>query len=175
MEDLLGAWHSVNASSPIRAGLLRERQHPVLKKIRKQMVIELIGFVLFLSVYYNFFDGAQKPVYANVLLIAAMGIVIVVNVIGYVFAKQGVPGANVLKVLEKHLVQMRIYAIIAIFARALMMTAFVVFFKGNAIVVVIFIMLLMALVRLWIIRIRHLKTVYNNFLQPVDSNAKNEG
>ncbi|SFW67784.1 hypothetical protein [Chitinophaga sancti] len=163
MEDLLGAWHSVNTTSAIHAGLLRERQHPVLKKIRKQMVIELIGFVLFLSVYYNFFDGAQKPVYANVLLITAMLVVIAVNIVGYVFAKQGVPGENVRELLEKHLIKMRIYAIVSVFARALMMTAFVVFFKGNVIVVVLFVGLFMALVRLWVVRIRNLKTVYKNF------------
>lgn len=171
MEDLLGAWHSVNASTPIHSGLLRERQHPVLKKIRKQMVIELIGFVLFLSVYYNFFDGAQKPVYANVLLIAAMLAVIAVNIVGYVFAKQGVPGENVRELLGRHLVKMRIYAVIALLARAFMMLAFLVFFKGNALVVVIFIMLFLALVRLWVIRIRHLKSVYNNFLQPLDADT----
>ena len=127
------------------------------------MVIELIGFVLFLSVYYNFFDGAQKPVYANVLLITAMLVVIAVNIVGYVFAKQGVPGENVRELLEKHLIKMRIYAIVSVFARALMMTAFVVFFKGNAIVIVLFIGLFMALVRLWVVRIRNLKTVYKNF------------
>jgi hypothetical protein len=169
MNDLFAAWQSVNmdTTASIHAGLLRERQHPVLKQIRTQMIIELIGFVLFLIVYYDFFDGARKPLYANVLLVAAMVAVIAVNVVGYVFAKQGMPGENIRALLELHLLKMRIYAVIAVLARALMMVSVVVFFKANLIVALLFIGMLMVLIRLWVRRIRKIKTVYNGFLEPI--------
>lgn len=168
MEDLFAAWHSVNKTSSIHAGLLHERQHPVLKQIRKQMIIELVGFILFLTAYYDFFDGARKPLYANILLVSAMLTVIAVNIIGYVFTKQGVPGENVRELLERHLAKLQTYAVVAVLARALMMLSVVVFFKGSAIVVILFIGMLVLLVRLWVKRIRRIKAVYNAFEEPVE-------
>lgn len=171
MDDLFAAWHGVgvDTTSSIHMGLLRERQHPVLKQIRKQMIIELVGFVLFLIVYYDFFDGATKPFYANLLLVVAMLAVIAVNVVGYVFAKQSVPGENIRMLLKKHLAKMRIYAVVAILARAFMMVSVSVFFKANMIVILLFIVLLAVLVRLWVKRIRRIQAVYDDFPEPLGS------
>ncbi|WP_343675226.1 hypothetical protein, partial [Chitinophaga sp.] len=114
MEDLFAAWNEESPISTVHAGLLRERQHPVLKQIRRQMLIELVGFVLFLMVYYDFFDGGKKPVYANVLLVVAMLSVIAGNVVGYVFARQGMIGGNVREALRRHLSKMKVYAVVAV-------------------------------------------------------------
>ncbi|RFM31819.1 hypothetical protein [Chitinophaga silvisoli] len=168
MNDLLTSWNSVNTTSSIHAGLLQERHHPVLKQIRKQMLIELAGFVLFLAAYYDFFDGAQKPIYANVVLIIAMLAVIAGNVTGYILAKQQLPGDNIREALKIHLKKLRLYACVAILARALMMTGVVVFFKANTMVIALFTLMLLALVWLWVRRIKSIQHVCNDFLNPVD-------
>ncbi|WP_261387669.1 hypothetical protein [Chitinophaga pinensis] len=33
------------------------------RKMRRQLLMETIAFILFLIVYYDFFDGDKKPVY----------------------------------------------------------------------------------------------------------------
>lgn len=162
MEDLFAAWNEVNTTSVVHAGLLRERQHPVLKQIRKQMVIELVGFALFLIVYYDFFDGDRKPVYANVLLVVAMLGVMAVNVVGYVLAKQGVIGENLRDALKKQVEKMKVYAIVAVIARGLMMGSFVLFFNAGWIVGVIFMAMWMVLVALWVGRIKKIDRVYSD-------------
>ena len=166
MNDLFTAWNGVNPTSSIHAGLLHERQHPVLKQIRKQMLIELLGFVLFLAAYY--FDGARKPVYANVLLVVAMFAVITGNITGYVFARQGVTGENIREALRLHIRKMRLYAVVAVLARALMMAGVVVFFKANVLVIGLFLIMLLALVWVWVRRIKTVKKVYNDILNAVD-------
>lgn len=168
MEDLFAAWNDVNTTSALHTGLLRERQHPVLKQIRKQMVIELVGFVLFLTVYYDFFDGDRKPVYANVLLVVAMLGVIAGNIVGYVFAKQGVIGTNLRESLRMHLEKMKVYAVVAVMARGLMMASVMVFFNAGWVVVIIFIVMWMVLVGIWVGRIRKLDRVYSDLSDPLD-------
>lgn len=168
MNDLLTTWNSVNTTSSIHAGLLQERHHPVLKQIRKQMLIELVGFVLFLAAYYDFFDGAEKPMYANVLLVVAMLAVITGNITGYVFARQGVTGENIREALRLHIKKMRLYAVVAILARALMMAGIVVFFKANMLVIGFFLIMLLTLVAVWVRRIKTVKMVYSNILNAVD-------
>jgi len=168
MEDLFAAWNEKSITSTVHAGLLRERQHPVLKQIRKQMVIELVGFVLFLIVYYDFFDGDRKPVYANVLLVVAMLGVIAGNVVGYLFAKQGVIGPNLREALRMHLEKMKLYAVVAVMARGFMMGSVVVFFNAGWIVAMIFIVMWMVLAGIWVGRIRKIDRVYSDLSNPLD-------
>ncbi len=45
--------------------MMLERTHPVLKRIRRQLIIESIAFAFFLVTYYNFFDGDKKHFHAK--------------------------------------------------------------------------------------------------------------
>ena len=61
--------------------------------MRRQLLIEIVSFAIFLSIYYDFFDGSQKPFWANVILVATILLVIGHNLIGYFLAKGGGFGA----------------------------------------------------------------------------------
>ena len=86
-DALKSAWQSMDANRKTNTELstmMRESSHPVLKQIRKQLILETIAFTALLFVYYDFFDGDRKPFYANMLLVMAMLFVIAHNIMGYI-------------------------------------------------------------------------------------------
>src|SRR5689334_397479 len=106
MDPLKTAWQNAGANTTKSTAdikeMLRGNKHPVLKKIRTQMIVELIGFCLFGIVYYDFFDGDQKPLYANVILVVSLLLVIFHNLIGYLNTARSVKGDNLCVSLEKY-------------------------------------------------------------------------
>lgn len=97
--------------------MLSENKHPVLKDIRKQLTIEIIGWCIFLMCYYSMFDGDKKPVWINILLILSILLPVVHSLMGYRFAKYLVKGTNIQESLKKYLSNVRIYAVISIISR----------------------------------------------------------
>ena len=74
MEDdkLKSIWNSVPTAQKSNTELtemLKERNHPVLKAIKKQALFELAAFSIFLFCYYSMFDGTEKPLLINFLLV----------------------------------------------------------------------------------------------------------
>lgn len=159
-DALISGWQAADAAPKNNAELiamLREGQHPVLKHIRKQLIIEIIAFTVFAFLYYDFFDGNKKPLYANLLIVVGMLLVIVHNILGYVFTKHSFKGNNIKQSLEHHLVSLKKHAIISVMCRALMAGCLMLFFTSvigfNAnkywALLAIVLMLLVQLVVLW--------------------------
>lgn len=72
LQNLKTSWNKINYSPKNDMELKKMtavKNHPVLKKIKIKLIIETLAISLFLMVYYNGFDGAEKPIYANVFLI----------------------------------------------------------------------------------------------------------
>ena len=67
--------------------MLSENNHPVLKKIRKQLTIEIIGWSVFLICYYSMFDGDHKPIWINIILVVSVLLPLIHNLLGYRLAK----------------------------------------------------------------------------------------
>src|SRR5688572_10026970 len=106
-DPLHSAWQAADAApknTTALTAMLREGQHPALKQIRRQLIIETLAFTVFLFLYYNLFDGDRKPLYANILMAAGMLLVIVHNTLGYVFTKRSLKGNNIKQSLEHYLV-----------------------------------------------------------------------
>jgi hypothetical protein len=176
-DDLKSAWQNMNAGQKTNAELssmMRERTHPVLKRIRKQLILESISFALFLFVYYDFFDGDRKPVYANVLLVSAMLFAIIHNIAGYMLTKRSVKGDTIKQSLEGQLLKMKGYAMVSVAGRVLIAGCLLFFFVsvitfntnkywilvGLIVVIIIQIVLLSAI---WVKRIRQMKTTIDLF------------
>ncbi|SEW25307.1 hypothetical protein [Chitinophaga arvensicola] len=122
MDPLKAAWDATPA--PHRTitdlqGIIRKHTSPVLKRIRTQMIIEAIGYVAFLLVYYDFFDGDKKPFYLNALLVFSVACMLANNVIGYRMATHPGEENNLLDHMRQKLRAIRIYAAWAICTKVL--------------------------------------------------------
>lgn len=171
LTDLKSTWNSVH--TPVKTAeqirlMLKENNHPVLKGIRKQLWIEIIGWSVFLLVYYTMFDGDQKPLLVNLLLVAALLFSLLHNLMGYGLAKYLETGDEVKKALAHYLMKVRRYAIVSVVSRLLFWAGFLLFFTYNirfnsskyvllAVVLAILLAQLVFLGRLWLMRLRKLR------------------
>jgi hypothetical protein len=131
LDELKSAWNEVKA--PVTANedillMLKENRHPVLKGIKKQFAIELISWAIFLTCYYSMFDGAERPVVINVILVIATLIPIIHNLYGYSLAKHVIKGPNLKSSLESYLYRMKVYARTSIITRVLFISGLLIFF-----------------------------------------------
>ncbi len=151
-----------------------QENHPILKRIRRQLVIEAAAFAVFLSVYYDFFDGDRKPLYANVLLVSAILFVIVHNIAGYVFTRRGVKGENIRQSLEDRLSGMKTYAAVSVATRLLTAACLWGFFTSVitfdatrygllAVLVATAVIQIVILSRIWLGRIKRMQEVIDGF------------
>lgn len=87
LNELKSGWQNAGGNYRTEADLERMtklNQHPTLKRIRIKMIIETVVLSFFLIVYYDWFDGDKKPLYANLLLFAGVLLYIFNDVIGYI-------------------------------------------------------------------------------------------
>jgi hypothetical protein len=133
-DPLKAAWQNIatgQKSNGELSGMIKERLHPVLKRIRIQLVLEMFSFIVFLIVYYDFFDGNKKPVYANVCLVSALVLVILHNLIGYFLIKHPFKENNIKQSLQQRLAKIKKYAATAIAVRFLMVVCLLIFFTST--------------------------------------------
>jgi len=124
-------WQQTPTTSATLEGLgkmIQENRHPVLKGIRRQLIIETIGWAAFLLVYYDFFDGDKKPFYANALLVVAIGLMLVHNIVGYFTHRNKISGTDISQSLQQYLSGLKRYARVSILSRVASITAFLLFF-----------------------------------------------
>lgn len=171
MDQLKSAWkgiHTDKTQHETLRSMLQERKHPVLKRIRTQMLIEVIAYSVILLVYYDFFDGDRKPLYLNVLLAGSLLFAIIHSAIGYTSMRRKIKGDNLRQSLAHSLAATRRFAIVAIASRvatAIFMLLFftsVITFNATkywilAVVIVIFLVQVWVLVRMWRNRIQQLR------------------
>jgi uncharacterized membrane protein len=134
MDPLKTAWD--NTPTPSRnitdiQAIATAKASPVMKSIRKQLIIEMLGYAVFLLVYYDFFDGDKKPFYLNALLVIAVLFMLVHNVAGYMLAKNPATGHSLLDSLQRQLQQLKRYAAVAVSSRILAFAGIFTFFLAN--------------------------------------------
>ncbi|MGO4289747.1 hypothetical protein [Chitinophaga sp. RAB17] len=134
MDPLKAAWD--NAPTPSRntaelAAIANRQASPVMRGIRKQLIIELVGYTLFLVAYYDFFDGNKKPFYLNALLVVSVLFLLAYNVFGYTLAKNPAIGSNLLENMQQQLQQLKRYALVSVSCRVFAMAGIFTFFLAN--------------------------------------------
>lgn len=177
LDELKHAWGKIE--TPIKSTvdiklLLSENKHPVLKKIRMQLTIEIIGWSVFLICYYTMFDGNHKPIWINITLIVSVLLPLIHNLMGYRFAKYLVNGPTIKESLKNYLSKVKIYATVSIICRLSFMIGLLLFFTYGlnfnpkkyisfAIIILIFLIQLFILYRLWAKRLNNLKNAVTAF------------
>lgn len=97
LDNLKSNWKKVGAGKKGQNELsimTNVKNHPNIKKIRIKLIIETILIIVFLAVYYDGFDGATKPLWANLLLIVTTVSYIIVRFIGWLVLRNPIKGDN---------------------------------------------------------------------------------
>ncbi|MBA0884006.1 hypothetical protein [Flavobacterium undicola] len=134
IDDLKSDWNAIQSIPKNEETLLlmlKENTHPVLKSIRKQIVIEVTAWSLFLMVYYSMFDGATKPLWINLVLIIALLMPILHSFYGYHYNKYLADGSNIKMALEQLYARLKKYAFITVIARVGFICGLLLFFSYN--------------------------------------------
>lgn len=178
LNELKTAWNKVNG--PIKTSeeiqqMLKENNHPVLKEIRKQLLIEIILWSAFLMVFYNWFDGDKKPLFINIVLIIGVITALAHNLMGYNLSKYLDAGNTLQASMQYYIVKVRTYMITSVILRIPLMSGFLLFFTFNisfnyekyillALLVAFFSLQLYFLCRIWSRRLKKLKSTLSEFL-----------
>lgn len=131
LDTLKSAWQDMggeNKNSAALKKMLSENRHPVLKGIRLQMIIEITTWTFFLFVYYDIFDGDRRPFYVNALLVAAVLLLLIHSVMGYLSAKNLVNGTNLKQSLVNYLSKIKLYAMVSVASRVFTIVCLLIFF-----------------------------------------------
>jgi cation transport ATPase len=103
LNELKSGWQHAGGNEKTEADLKRMtkiNQHPTLKRIRIRLIIETILLSFFMVVYYDWFDGDQKPLYANLLLFTGVLLFIFNDVVGYISLAKPVMKENLRSSVE---------------------------------------------------------------------------
>ncbi|WP_256004892.1 hypothetical protein [Pedobacter deserti] len=134
LEQLKSEWKATNNVEKGLAdlqGMLLENKHPVLKQIRKQLTIEVVGWTAFVSCYYTMFDGEQKPIGVNITLIIAVLASLMHNIVGYDLSKNLMKGTTISESLQNYLRKLQRYAINSVVLRVIFTSGLLLFFSYN--------------------------------------------
>lgn len=177
LNELKSTWNTMitpTVSTLEIQAMLLENKHPVLKGIRKQMIIEVIGWSIFLICYYAMFDGDKKPLWINALLVLSVLLPFIHNLMGYNFAKYLVHGTDIRESLKIYLSKVKRYAIISIITRQVYLTGFLLFFSYSisfntskyvllSVIIFVFLIQLWLLCKIWIKRVKNLGNTIMTF------------
>lgn len=179
IDDLKSDWNTTKTISKTDEELvmmLQENKHPVLKSIRKQIVIELVGWISFLIVYYSMLDGEEKPLWINFVLVLAFSLPIAHSFYGYHYNKYLTDGSNVKTALEKLYTKLKKFALLTILARLALISGLLLFLTYNIyfttvkyflflFIIVVFAVQLFLLYQLWIKKIKALQRSIEGFIE----------
>lgn len=132
-EDMMSDYQNddTNKSRDVLRGMHRATGHPVLKKIRKQLIFESLIWGVVLSVYYSGFDGVQKTFFWNAVLVVAIVLLLVHNLLGYRLVQTPINAQNLMDSLKGYLKRIKRYALISIATRVLAVMAILLFLTSN--------------------------------------------
>ena len=173
-DELKSAWKGIAPPAKTKEEIklmLQENRHPVLKGIRKQLTIELLGWSAFLLCYYTMFDGATRPLSVNAILVTALVISIAHTLYGYALVKYPGNGAALTASLEKHISRIKLYAIGSLISRMCYAAGLLLFFTYSlefttakyyslAAIILVFFVQLAFLYRIWAKRLKGLSETF---------------
>ncbi|SFS79480.1 hypothetical protein [Sphingobacterium wenxiniae] len=107
--------------------------HPDLYRIRVQFVMEVIAISLFCFIYYDAFDGQNKPLWANVLLLCSITIYLVQRIMAWFYLRSTYHNQNLKANLNHFVKRLRWISLLSLSTYILFMTAVVTFFLSSII------------------------------------------
>jgi uncharacterized membrane protein len=133
LDDLKQSWQ--NAGDNLKtetdlAKMTKVAHHPTLKKIRVKLVAETVGLLLFLIIYYDWFDGDTKPLWANIALVSGVLLYLLNNVVGYISMARPVQNLNLKLSVQKYLADVKRFSWLSLGISFLYSICLVAFFSS---------------------------------------------
>jgi hypothetical protein len=133
LNDLKSNWQNAGGTSKSESDLQKMTKiagSSAMQRLRKKLVIESIALLMFSLVYYDWFDGDKKPVYANVLLLSGVLLYILNDVIGYIAISNPISGLNLKLSIQNYLQRVRHLFMFSLIISVLYGISLLVFFSS---------------------------------------------
>lgn len=133
LNELKSGWKNVSGHLKTEEDLERMTKivnHPVVKQIKIRLTIQISVLLAFLFVYYDWFDGDQKPVYANLALIVGLVLYILNDIVGYISLTKPVGAANLKQSVSAYLSRVKRLSFFSLVATLLYSSSIIVFFTS---------------------------------------------
>ena len=104
IDELKSEWHQAGRephSEKELAMMTRVRNHPSLRRLRTKFMTEIVALTGLLFLFYDGFDGAEKPLVVNILLIFSIVFYIINNALGYFHLQNPSVSGNIREALIK--------------------------------------------------------------------------
>ena len=126
-DPLKAAWNAIPEEHTTNISI----KNPVLNDIRRQLTIESIAYSIFLLIYYTGFDGNNKSLMMNAILVISVSLLLLHNISGYIITKNNIPANNLKQSLSTYLQKIKRFALLAIASRAIAFSGIMLFFMSN--------------------------------------------
>jgi len=139
--------------------MTRISNNPVMKKLLIKLSIETLMLLIFAAIYYDWFDGDQKPFYANVALITVLILYIIMDVIGILFLLNPVNGKDIKTSIHEYMTGARRLYMCSMITSVLFTISMLLFFSSvitfnrEKSFILIFLLILLVQMMWWSLRI----------------------
>lgn len=178
LNDLKSTWDTLQTQKTSLSeitDMLSENRHPVLKNIKKQFIIELVGWCLFLSCYYTMLDGNEKPIWINILLVLSIIFPLIHNLLWFRLSSYLILGENIRTSLKIYLAKVKTFASISIISRQVYLLGLLYFLTYGlsfdkqkymlfSLISLIILIQLYITVRMWTLRYKKLQNSLRSFI-----------
>ncbi|MBO9612831.1 MAG: hypothetical protein J7619_09065 [Dyadobacter sp.] len=117
IDDLKSGWQNTGHgpfSEKELAMMTRVRNHPSLRKLRIKLMTEIVALTALLFLFYDGFDGAQKPLAVNILLIASIVLYIVNNALSYFHIQNPLVSGNIREAVARQARSLKMLAVLSL-------------------------------------------------------------
>lgn len=130
IDDLKSDWQMAGGkahSETELAMMTRVRNHPVLRKLRRKFIIEIAGLTALLLLFYDGFDGAEKPTSISIMLIFSILLYILNNALAYLKIQNPAITGNIRDSLAKQSGSLKQMAVLSMISSAFYATTLIYF------------------------------------------------
>lgn len=130
IDELKSDWHQAGReplSEKELAMMTRVRNHPTLRRLRIKFMTEIVALAGLLFLFYDGFDGAEKRLTVNILLVVSIVIYITNNALGYFHLQNPSVGGNIREALIKQTHSLKRLAVLSM-ASSIVYAATLLFF-----------------------------------------------
>ncbi len=105
--------------------------HPVIKRIKTKLLIQIVVLLAFLFVYYDWFDGDKKPLYANLVLVTGLVLYLLNDIVGYVYLTKPVGEGNLKQSVQDYLTSVKRLSFLSLIVTVVYSSSIIVFFTST--------------------------------------------
>lgn len=134
LNDLKSGWQNAGGTLKSDANLqrmIKVTNLPSFKRIRTKLIVETIGLVLFLFIYFDWFDGDKKPFYANIVLVVGLLLYIFNDVIGYISITRPIMEENLKLSIQNYLMRIKRLSVFSLIISFLYSISIIIFFTST--------------------------------------------